>query len=108
MSENKTVQNFKRPKFYSTVKPRWYAWIKKGLEMAGIVKAITKELEPEDPFKILVVDFELQSSYVEQPLGETLLEMRICSTEFVLFSRRYICKHLRAQKKLYFWHIFPV
>ena len=28
--------------------------IRKGLEMAGIVKAVTKELEPEDPFKILI------------------------------------------------------
>ena len=28
----------------------------KGLYMAGIVEAVTKELEPEDPFKILVVD----------------------------------------------------
>ena len=30
--------------------------------MAGIVEAVTKDLETEDPFKILVV--ELQSSYM--------------------------------------------
>ena len=29
---------------------------RKGLEIAGKVKAFTKKLEPEDPFKILVVD----------------------------------------------------
>ena len=29
---------------------------RKGLEMAGIVKKATKELEPEDPFKIFVAD----------------------------------------------------
>ena len=28
-----------------------------GLEMAGIVKAVIKELEPEDSFKILAVDY---------------------------------------------------
>ena len=31
--------------------------IRKGLEKAGIVEAMTKELEPEVPFKILVVDY---------------------------------------------------
>ena len=58
--------------------------------MTGIVKAVTKKLEPEDPFKILN-HFELQSSYMEQtPAGETLLEILacICLTEFVLFSHR--------------------
>ena len=57
--------------------------------MAGILKAVTKELEPEDPFKILVVDysyFEPQSSYTEQTLGETLLAICNCFTEFVLFA----------------------
>ena len=29
---------------------------RKDLETAGIVKALTKELEPEDPLKIHVVD----------------------------------------------------
>ena len=29
----------------------------KNLEMTGIVKAVTKKLQPEDPFKILVVDY---------------------------------------------------
>ena len=29
---------------------------RKGLEIAGIVKTVTKTLEPEDPFKIVVVD----------------------------------------------------
>ena len=27
------------------------------LEMTGIMKDVTKKLEPEDPFKILVVDY---------------------------------------------------
>ena len=68
--------------------------IRRGLEMAGIVKAVTKELEPEVPFRILVVNhFEFQSSYMEQTLGETLLEMSKCLTEFVFFfSHLYICK----------------
>ena len=56
--------------------------------MAGIVKAVTKELEPEDPFKI-VSHFGIQSSYMEQTFGETLLEIRNCFTEFVSFSHRY-------------------
>lgn len=30
--------------------------VRKGFEMAGIVKAVTKELEPEDPFEDLVSD----------------------------------------------------
>ena len=29
---------------------------RKGFEMAGIVEAVTKELEPEDPFEDLVTD----------------------------------------------------
>ena len=32
----------------------------KGLEMAGIVKAVTKKLEPEDPFKIFFVTIFLE------------------------------------------------
>ena len=30
---------------------------RKDLEMTGIVKAVTKKLEPGDPFKVLVVDY---------------------------------------------------
>ena len=30
--------------------------IRKGFEMAGIAEAVTKELEPEDPFEDLVTD----------------------------------------------------
>ena len=30
--------------------------IRKGFERAGIVEAVTKELEPDDPFEDLVVD----------------------------------------------------
>ena len=52
--------------------------------MAGIVKAVTKELEPEGHFKNscrrLLSNFELQGSYMEQTLGETLLEIRNCLT----------------------------
>ena len=75
--------------------------IRKGLEMAGIVEAVTKELEREDSFKIpcrrFLIHFELKSSYMEQTLGETLLEIRNLLTKFVLFSHRYICKALRGQ-----------
>ena len=39
-------------------------------------------------------------------LGETLPEIRICLTEFVLFSSRYICKTLRVQKN-YPFGTFP-
>ena len=58
VSENKTVR-----KFYGTIKPRLVSRrnkpdvIRKGLETEGIVKAVTKELEPEDFFKILVADY---------------------------------------------------
>ena len=41
---------------------------RKDLEMTGIVKVVTKKLESEDLFKILVVllnHFVLQSSYME-------------------------------------------
>ena len=31
--------------------------IRKGFEMAGIVEAVTRELEPEDPFEDLVADY---------------------------------------------------
>ena len=31
---------------------------RKDLEMTGIVKAVTKKLEPEDPFKIIVIDYQ--------------------------------------------------
>ena len=44
VSENLTVQNKTSEIFY------------KDLEMTRILKAVTKKLEPEDPFKILVVD----------------------------------------------------
>lgn len=30
--------------------------IRKGFEMAGVVEAITKKLEPEDPFEVFVAD----------------------------------------------------
>ena len=69
--------------------------IRKDLEMTGIVKAVTKKLEAEDPLKNsprrLLNHFELQSSYTEQTLGEPLLEILtcICLTEFVLFSHPY-------------------
>ena len=61
VSENETVRNFKRPKIlrYSTTPVRRNKpdVTRKDLEMTGIVKAVTKKLEAEDPFKILVVDF---------------------------------------------------
>ena len=46
--------------------------------MTDIVEAVTKEVKPEVSFKIrrrLIIHFEFQSSYMEQMLGETLLEM---------------------------------
>ena len=57
-----SVRNFKRPKIL------WYNKttllsrnkpdvIRKGLEMIGIVEAVTKELEPDDRFKMIVVDY---------------------------------------------------
>ena len=61
MFKNKTVPNLKRPKILRYSKTMLVGWNKAGLirkdnEMAGIVKALTKGLEPEDPFKIHVVD----------------------------------------------------
>ena len=66
------------------------------------MEAVTEELEPEDRFEDLVVHyikatFELQSAYMEQTLGETLLEIRNCLTEFGSFSHRCICKPSRVQ-----------
>ena len=51
--------------------------------MAGIVEAVTKELEPEDPFEDLgrrsLSHFKLQSplvsSFLKRTLVETLLEI---------------------------------
>ena len=40
--------------------------------------------------------------YMEQTLGETLLEIRNCLTEFVLFSRRYICRTIRVEINYFF------
>ena len=74
--------------------------------MTGIVKAVTKKLEPEarsfqNSCRRLLNHFELQRSYMEQMLGETLLEIlaSICLT--VLFSHRYICQPLRVQKNYF-------
>ena len=60
----KPFEIFKRPKFllYSKTALLIISWnkpdvVRKGLEMAGIVKAVIKHLEPEDSFKILVVDY---------------------------------------------------
>ena len=44
--------------------------------MAGKVKAVTKELEPEDSFKILVVGYKATLS----SKAEVLLEIRSCLT----------------------------
>ena len=47
--------------------------------MAGIVKTVTKTIEPENHFKILVVDHlatEHQNCYMEQTPREALLEIR--------------------------------
>ena len=63
MSENKTVRNFKRPKILRYSKTTLVSrnkpdMIRKELDMTGIAKAVTKKLEPEDPFRIFVVDFK--------------------------------------------------
>ena len=72
MSEKKKPSEiFKRPKILRCIKTTLVSrnkpdLIRKDLEMAGIVKSVTKELEPEDYFKSHVVDllshFELQRS----------------------------------------------
>ena len=77
MSEDKTVRNLKRHKILRYSKTTLVSRNKpgvttKGLEMAGVVKAVTKELEPEGSFKSscrrLLSHFELQSSYMEKTL----------------------------------------
>ena len=106
VSENITIRNFNRPKIlrYSKttlVSRNKPSAIRQRLRMVGIVKAVTKELEPECSFKNScrrLSHFELQSSHMEQTLGETILEIRNCFTEFVLFSHRYICKPLSVEK----------
>ena len=55
VSENKTVRNSRYSKT-TLVSRNKTDVIRKGLKMAGIVEAVTKELEPEVPFKILVID----------------------------------------------------
>lgn len=61
MSENKPSEFFKRPKFKTsenfTVQQTTLVSRNKPNMMTGIVKAVTKKLEPEDPFQILVVDY---------------------------------------------------
>ena len=57
MSENKTVRNFKRPKIIRYSKTTLESrnkpdMARKDLEMTGKVEAVTKKLEPEDPFKM--------------------------------------------------------
>ena len=55
VNENKTVRNFKRPKILRYSKSTLVSRnkpdvLRKGLEMAGKVEAVTKQLEPaEDP-----------------------------------------------------------
>ena len=59
VSENKTVQIFKRPKYLqqkTLVGRNKPDVIRTGLKMAGIVEAVRQELEPEDPFEDLAVD----------------------------------------------------
>ena len=71
MSENKTVRNFKRPakflRYSKTINRRRNKpdVMRKGFEMAGIVEAFTKELEPEHPFKDLVA--EHQATLISNP-----------------------------------------
>ena len=61
-SVRKPSEIFMRPKFLRYRKTTLVSWskpdvIRKGLEMAGIVKDVNKEIEPDDPFKILVVGY---------------------------------------------------
>ena len=56
-----STRNFKRLKILrngntTLVRQNKRDVIKKGLEITGIVKPVTKELEPEDPFTIVLVD----------------------------------------------------
>ena len=67
----KLYEIFKRPKFLRYSKTTLVSRNKpdvtrKGLKMVGIVKAVTKELEPEDPLKLLVVD--CQATLNSKPL----------------------------------------
>ena len=91
----KTSKIFKRPKIFpysrttlvSRNKPHM---TRKALRMTGIVKAVTKKIL-SNSCRRFFNHFELQRSYSEQTLDETLLEIltRICLTEFVLFSHRF-------------------
>ena len=71
--------------------------------MVGIEEAVTKELESEYPFENLVTDhYDTFISkhlvfFTERTLGGPLLEMRNCSSEFVLFSHHCISKTLRGR-----------
>ena len=61
VSDNKVSEIFKRPKYSQHSKAMRVSLnypdvIKKALEMAEKVQAVTKELEPEDPIEDLVVD----------------------------------------------------
>ena len=65
---------------------------RKGFEMAGIVEAVTKELEPEDPFEDLVTDhWATLSSKALSFLFEANSSWNYDLREFVLFSRRVVC-----------------
>lgn len=74
---------FKRPKILRYNKTTLVSLSKpdvtrKGQEMAGIVKTVTKTLEPEDPFKILVVD-----------------HLATLSTKTVIWSKPYVRHFLK-------------
>ena len=78
--------------------------------MTGIVKAVTKKLQLEDRFKILVVKvnhFELQSSYMEQTLVETLLEILSCIAMY-LFDKICVVFSSSGCRKAILRHVFAV
>ena len=85
----KPSEIFKRPKILRYSKATLVGRNKpdvtrKSLEMTGIVKAVTKKLEPEDPFNC--------SCRRRQTLKNCLKYLHVsCLTESALFSYRYVC-----------------
>ncbi len=74
MSKNKTVRNFKASEIQFTVQYNFFKYknkpvvSRKGFEMTEIVEAVTKKIEPDNPFNLkiswqLLSHIELKSFY---------------------------------------------
>ena len=83
--------------------------IRKSFEMAGIMKAITKELEPEDPFEDLVADHcaTLSSKVLSFFYKEALVESVIASDYDLMMPTGRSDIHCRIKESLLIMDLKP-